>query len=117
MNVDLNTDLILERKPLSELDPAPYNPRQITDKQMERLKNSITEVSLIEPIIWNRQTGHIVGGHQRYKVLQSLGVESTQVVVIDIPLSKEKALNLALNRIHGDWDLEMLRDVIIDIDT
>jgi DNA modification methylase len=117
MNVDLNTDLILERKQLSELDPAPYNPRQITDKQMERLKNSITEFSLVEPIIWNRQTGNIVGGHQRYKVLQSLGIQSTQVVVVDIPLSKEKALNLALNRIHGDWDLEMLRDVIIDIDT
>jgi len=117
MNVDLNTDLILERKQMSELNAAPYNPRQITDKQVERLKNSITEFSLVEPIIWNRQTGNIVGGHQRYKVLQSLGIQSTQVVVVDIPISKEKALNLALNRIHGDWDLEMLRDVIIDIDT
>ncbi len=117
MNVDFNTDLILERKQMSELNAAPYNPRQITDKQMERLKNSVTEFSLVEPIVWNRQTGHIVGGHQRYKVLQSLGVQNTQVVVVDIPLSKEKALNLALNRIHGDWDLDMLRDVIVDIDT
>lgn len=117
MSVDLNTDIILEKKKLSELNPAPYNPRQISEQQLERLKNSITEFSLVEPIIWNRQTGHVVGGHQRYKVLQSLGVQSTQVVVVDIPLSKEKALNLALNRIHGDWDLEMLRDVIIDIDT
>lgn len=114
---ELNTDLVLEKKPLIELNPAPYNPRQISDEQMERLKNSITEFSLVEPIIWNRQTGHIVGGHQRYQVLKSLGVNQTQVVVVDLSPSREKALNLALNRIHGDWDLEKLKDVIIDIDT
>ncbi|EKD46541.1 MAG: hypothetical protein ACD_67C00184G0002 [uncultured bacterium] len=117
MNADLNTDLVLEKKPLSELNPAPYNPRQISDVQMERLKNSITEFSLVEPIIWNRQTGHIVGGHQRYMVLKSLGIGHTQVVVVDLSPSREKALNLALNRIHGDWDLAKLKDVIIDIDT
>jgi DNA modification methylase len=114
---ELNTDLVLEKKTLTELNPAPYNPRHISDEQMERLKNSITEFSLVEPIIWNRQTGHIVGGHQRYMVLKSLGVGHTQVVVVDLSPSREKALNLALNRIHGDWDLEKLKDVIIDIDT
>ena len=117
MNADLNTDLVLEKKPLSELNPAPYNPRQISDVQMERLKSSIGDFFWVEPIIWNRQTGHIVGGHQRYMVLKSLGIGHTQVVVVDLSPSREKALNLALNRIHGDWDLAKLKDVIIDIDT
>jgi len=65
----------------------------------------------------NKQTGNVVSGHQRLKVLQAYEVEETQVVVVDLPLSREKALNIALNRIGGVFDLVKLKEVIIDIDT
>lgn len=107
----------IEKKKLTELKPSPYNPRKISNEQLERLKGSIEKFDLVEPIIWNKKTGNVVGGHQRLKVLEDLGRTETEVVVVNFKLSEEKALNLALNKISGDWDLPKLKDVIIDIDT
>ena len=115
-NERLNMDMVLVSKKLSEMNPCPYNPRQISDEQLERLKKSILEFSLVEPIVWNKQTGNIVGGHQRFKVLEFIGIKSTKVVVVDLPLTKEKMLNLALNKIQGEWNLQLLHDVIVDVD-
>lgn len=95
------------KKKLSELVPADYNPRQTLhegDKAWEKLNNSMEAFGLVEPIIWNRRTGHIVGGHQRYAILCAQGVEETVVSVVDLPEREEKALNLALNKISGQWD-------------
>jgi len=107
----------IEKKKLAELKPSPYNPRTISKDQLERLKDSIEKFDLVEPIIWNKQTGHVVGGHQRLKVLQSLDRKETEVVVVDLKDSEEKALNLALNKISGEWDFDKLKEVILEIDT
>lgn len=109
--------MIIQNKKLDELAPSPYNPRSISDQQLERLKNSIEKFDLVEPIIWNKQTGHVVGGHQRLEVLKTLGKTETQVVVVDLNPIDEKALNLALNKISGEWDLPKLKDLIIELDT
>jgi ParB-like chromosome segregation protein Spo0J len=105
----------IERKKLAELTKAPYNPRKITPEQAKALQRSLTEFGTVEPIIWNKQTGHIVGGHQRLDALQSLGETDTDVLIVDMPEEREQALNIALNKISGDWDNGMLSDVLLSM--
>ena len=97
----------IQKIPASRLNAAVYNPRKDLkpgDREYEKLKRSITEFGYVEPVIWNRQTGNVVGGHQRLKVLIDLGQREIDCVVVDLDLQREKALNIALNKIQGDWD-------------
>ena len=90
----------IQKIPAAWLNPAAYNPRKDLkpgDKEYEKLKRSIAEFGFVEPVIWNRQTGNVVGGHQRLKVLLDMGVTDIDCVVIDLDLQREKALNIALN--------------------
>ena len=115
----------IEHKAISELIPAPYNPRkdiQPYDEEYEKLKRSLQEFGYVEPVIWNERTGYVVGGHQRLKVLKQLGETEIDCVIVDLPEEQEKALNIALNKINNDWDddklkalLEDLQDTDIDI--
>lgn len=105
--------------PISQLNPAAYNPRkdlQPGDPEYEKLKRSMQEFGYVEPIVWNRRTGNIVGGHQRYKVLLDMGMSEIDCVVVDLDETKEKALNVALNKISGDWDTTLLKDLLMEID-
>lgn len=83
--------------PLSELKMADYNPRIMSKTAKSKLKASLEKFGLVQDIVWNKQTGNIVGGHQRYKILRSLGVEKVRVVVVDLNPSEEKQLNLVMN--------------------
>ncbi len=110
----------IEMKKLRDLIPAEYNPRkdlQPGDPEYEKLKRSLDEFGYVEPIIWNKKTSRIVGGHQRAKVLMAAGIEEAEVVVIDFDEDKEKALNVALNKISGDWDKDKLALLITDLQT
>ena len=102
-------DLIIERKRLIDLGPAPYNPRAISSEALDGLRHSVERFGLVEPIVWNRRTGRVVGGHQRLKVLELRGDTETQVVVVDLPEAEEKALNVALHNpaIAGDFTPEL----------
>ena len=103
------------KKKISDLVVASYNPREKLkpgDKEYEKLKKSIMEFGYVDPIIWNKQTGNVVGGHQRLVVLKELNYTEINCVVIDEPLEKEKALNIALNKIAGDWDMPLLKDLL-----
>ena len=103
----------------ARLNPAAYNPRvdlKPGDKEYEKLKRSINEFGYVEPVIWNRQTGNVVGGHQRLKVLMDLGQTEIDCVVVDLDLAREKALNIALNKIQGDWDEDKLAAIMADFD-
>lgn len=98
----------------SRLIPADYNPRVALTPDMpefERLKNSIETFGNVEPIVWNERTGHIVGGHQRYSVLKHLGHTSAEVSVVDLDEKEEKLLNVALNKIKGQWDYSRLEEI------
>lgn len=104
---------------VSELKPAKYNPRKDLkpgDPEFEKLRRSVEEFGYVEPIIWNRRTGVVVGGHQRLKVLQHLGYTAVDCVVLDIDEQKEKALNVALNKISGAWDVPLLTALLKDLD-
>lgn len=108
----------IEKKNVKDLFPADYNPRkdlQPGDPEYEKLKRSIEQFGYVEPVIWNKQTGRVVGGHQRLKVLIDFGITEVDVVVVDMNTEKEKALNIALNKISGEWDTDKLALVIADL--
>ena len=103
---------------IAELVPAAYNPRKKLkpgDKEYEKIKNSITEFGYVEPIIVNSDLT-IIGGHQRATVLSDLGYDEVECIVVDIDKTKEKALNIALNKITGEWNKELLADLIKDLE-
>ncbi|WP_067936370.1 site-specific DNA-methyltransferase [Alicyclobacillus kakegawensis] len=109
----------VERIPVERINPAPYNPRidiRPGDPVYEKLRRSIEEFGLVEPIVWNQRTGRVVGGHQRLKVLQEMGVTETDVVVVDLDDTREEALNLALNKIENDWDTYRLKELLEELD-
>ncbi len=104
---------------LDQMNPAPYNPRvdlRPSDPEYQKLENSMDAFGLVELIVWNEQTGNIVGGHQRYKILKAKGVEEIEVVAVRLPEDKEKVLNLALNNISGRNDEEKLRKILEEMD-
>ena len=108
----------IEKKNVKDLLPADYNPRKDLkpgDPEYEKLKRSIEHFGYVEPVIWNEKTGRVVGGHQRLKVLTDMGITEVDVVVVDMDTEKEKALNIALNKISGEWDTEKLALVIADL--
>lgn len=105
---------------LSDLKPADYNPRvELVPgmEEYEKLKQSILEFGFVDPPIFNKRTGNLVGGHQRVSVAKDLGLyENVEVSVVDFPLNKEKILNVALNKISGKWDEEKLSSLINELD-
>lgn len=104
---------------VSELMPADYNPRDITEKALTGLGNSIERFGVVQPVVWNRRTGNVVGGHQRLKVLIANGETETDVVVVDFDANEEMALNLALNNpaIQGDFVSDKLGTLLENFET
>lgn len=102
---------------IADLVPASYNPRKALkpgDVEYEKIKNSITEFGYVDPVIVNDDMT-VIGGHQRLTVLKDQGFEEIDCVVISIDKTKEKALNIALNKITGEWNKELLADLIKDL--
>ncbi|MCA9293202.1 MAG: DNA modification methylase [Phycisphaerales bacterium] len=103
---------------IKDINPAPYNPRvdlQPGDPRFEKLVKSVDEFGLVEPLVWNERTKNLVGGHQRLKVLQAQGAVTAPVVVVNLSPEREKALNLALNKIAGDWDELKLAELLNEL--
>ena len=104
---------------IEELNEASYNPRvslKAGDPDYEKIKYSLEEFGYIEPIIWNRRTGNVVGGHQRLSVLRDMGVKEVDVVEVDLALKREKQLNVTLNKVKGKWDYERLGELLNSMD-
>ena len=103
--------------PVSVLKPAEYNPRKKLkkgDKEYEKIKNSIEEFGFADPLVVNADMT-IIGGHQRLTVAMDLGYTEVPCAVVDIDKVREKALNIALNKITGAWDEQMLADLLTDL--
>ena len=104
--------------PVGDLRPAAYNPRKklkAGDKEYEKIKNSIQEFGYVEPIIVNYNMT-VIGGHQRLTVLKDLGYTEVECVVLHIEDEhKVKALNVALNKITGAWNEQLLADLLVDL--
>jgi len=107
----------MERVAIDRLKAAPYNPRkdlQPGSRGWKKLERSLAEFDLVQPIVWNERTGHIVGGHQRVAVLRHQGRTEVDVAVVSLSPTRERALNIALNnpQVGGDWDLDKLRHLV-----
>jgi ParB-like chromosome segregation protein Spo0J len=106
--------------PIASIKRAAYNPRKElkpTDPEFQRLKKSIDRFGTVEPLVWNKRTGNLVGGHQRLTILEHDGAKKVDVSVVDLPDREEKALNLALNKQGGIWDLEKLGELLGELKT
>ena len=103
---------------VTELNPASYNPRKKLkpgDKEYQKIKDSITEFGFADPLVVNSDMT-IIGGHQRLTVAMDLGYTEVPCAVVDVDKVREKALNIALNKITGSWDEQMLAELLKDIE-
>ena len=106
----------IEKVNINDLILPEYNPRTITEEEMQKLQDSINEFGYISPIIVNKVNNHIIGGNQRAKALKQLGYVEIDVIFINEPnIYKEKALNIRLNNLSGEWDKEKLEIIIEEI--
>jgi ParB-like chromosome segregation protein Spo0J len=113
--------LEIRNLPLSELKPAPYNPRRgLSPKSpaYRKLKTSLIEFGLVEPLVWNELSGFVVGGHLRLRILKELGVKEVPVSVVRLTNAREKALNVLLNNqeAQGRYDPERLAELLTELE-
>ena len=107
----------IKELPLKELKPAAYNPRKKLkkgDKEYEKIKQSLLKFGYVDPIIVNEDLT-VIGGHQRLTVLKDLDYETAKCVIVKLSKEDEKALNIALNKITGQWDDTLLADLLLDL--
>lgn len=111
--------MLIEKRKISELNQAKYNPRielSETDETFKKIEKSIEEFGYVEPIIVNKKNNVIVGGHQRVNVLKKNGYTEIECVIVDLDEKQEKKLNLALNKITGFWDNEKLKELFDELE-
>ncbi len=109
----------IKRIPIDQINPAKYNPRKDLkpgEPEYEKLKKSIDEFDLVEPLVMNKRGNVLISGHQRLKILKERGDTEIEVSVVDLSPERERALNIALNKIRGDWDLPKLSEILKNID-
>jgi hypothetical protein len=116
----MSNPIVIRTLPLVDLKPAPYNPRQAlkpTDRRYRKLAASLREFGLVEPLIWNERTGHVVGGHARLSILKEMGVTDVPVSVVQLTPEREKALNVVLNNLEaqGRYDAGKLADLLTEL--
>lgn len=95
------------KKRIADMERAEYNPRvelMPGDDEYEKLKRNIDRFGVVVPVIWNKRTNRVVSGHQRLTVLMNEGVTETDVSVVDLDETAEKQLNIAMNKVTGEWD-------------
>jgi DNA modification methylase len=116
-NRDVSSSLAIVHVPIDDLKADPANPRRISDAELEALTRSIREFGLIDPIIARKEDRTVIGGHQRLLVARRLGLKSVPVTFLDITKEKAQLLNVALNRISGSFDQELLARLMAGLNT
>lgn len=107
----------IQKLKIENLKPAEYNPRKDLkpeDEEYQKIKKSLTEFGYVAPIIVNSDMT-VIGGHQRLKVLKELGYTEIECNIVDLDKNKEKALNIALNKIAGEWDNDKLEELLAEL--
>ncbi|HHT9138066.1 MAG TPA: DNA methyltransferase, partial [Candidatus Wunengus sp. YC60] len=114
----MEEEVVIQKISVKNINPATYNPRvdlKPGDQDYENLKKSIDTFGLVEPLVWNKRSGNLVGGHQRFKILTAAGFSEIEVSVVALDPVQEKALNLALNKIQGAWDSDKLAALVEEL--
>ena len=107
--------LVIEEVPIDRLRPDPANPRRISDAMLERLDRSFAEFGLVQPIVARREDGVVIGGHQRLLVARRRGLRNVPVIWLDISPERARVLGLALNKISGEWDDQLLGRLLAEL--
>lgn len=106
----------MEKVKVEELNSPKWNPRDISDEELLKLKKSFNKFGYIQPLIVNKNTMNIIGGNQRLEVLKEVGFNKVDVVMVDLETEEdEKALNIALNKISGEFNMDLLGDLMKDL--
>jgi DNA modification methylase len=110
--------MLIKKIAINRINPARYNPRkdlQPHDPEYQKLARSLDQFDCVAPLVWNRRSGNLVGGHQRFKILSARGDREVFCSVVDLSPKKEKALNIALNKISGQWDEQRLASLLDEL--
>jgi len=107
--------LQIEHIPIDQLRQSPANPRTMSEPEMAKLIRSIDEFGLVEPLVVRRQDDTVIGGHQRLTAARARGMTRVPVVYVDLGEAEAKALNIALNKIQGEWDLPRLGELLEEL--
>jgi hypothetical protein len=103
-------------KDINSINLAPYNPRKMDENEMGKLMRSLKEFGFVDPVIVNKNNT-VIGGHQRINAWKRMGETKVPCVFVDMSIEKEKALNIALNKISGEWDNKKLSTLLDEINT
>jgi hypothetical protein len=107
--------LTLEEVPIDLLRPDPANPRRIGDEELEALTRSLRQFGFVQPVLARRENGTVIGGHQRLVAARRLGLSTVPVSYLDLSIEQARLLNLALNKISGSWDDQLLARLLADL--
>jgi len=109
------TEMTIEHVDIESLRPDPANPRRISPAELEALTRSVKEYGFLQPVLARREDNTVVGGHQRLLAARRLGMKTVPVIFVDLTLEQARVLNLALNKISGSWDEELLARMLADL--
>ena len=107
--------LAVELVAIDPLHPDPANPRRITDDELESLTRSMRQWGFVQPVLARREDSVVIGGHQRLVAARRVGLTEVPVIWLDISVEQARLLNLALNRISGTWDEQLLARLLADL--
>ena len=112
----MTRDLMVEQVSIEDLLVDPLNPRTIAAATLEALTRWIRQLGLVDPLIARRESLQLIGGHQRLVAARKAGLDTVPVVLVDIDADGAQLLGIALNRIQGEWDDDLLARVLHDLD-
>ncbi|MHB8376670.1 MAG: site-specific DNA-methyltransferase [Dehalococcoidia bacterium] len=107
--------MTIEHVAIDDLRPDAANPRRISDAELEALTRSVREWGFVQPVLVRRADRTVIGGHQRLLAARKLGIKTVPVIFLDLAVEQARLLNLALNRISGTWDTELLARLLADL--
>lgn len=109
------TTIQIEQVAIDELRPDPANPRRISPRELEALTRSIQQYGFIQPVLARREDRVVIGGHQRLTAARKLGMKTVPVIWLDLSVEQSRLLNVALNKISGEWDEDLLAQMLADL--
>ncbi len=115
MTTGMKTEIEVQQVDIESLRPDPANPRRIGPGELEALTRSLREFGFVQPVLARKSDSVVIGGHQRLLAARRLGWKTVPVIFLDLSVEQSRLLNLALNRISGEWDQELLARMLADL--
>ena len=105
--------------PVDQLMEAHWNPNQMGQAMLAKLKKSLIKFGLVENLVVRPQREglyEVLSGNQRLQQIKELGWESVPCVIVDLGDAEARLLAQSLAHIHGQEDLglraELMREIL-----